>query len=191
MSILVLDIQTTGSWTPGAHFRDLEKFSQCQIDQISWGVYNSTGYYIRGARYTLPNAENKKEKFFDGITEGDDVPFLSTQQRSHSHMELIMSKLCQDLRTIETIVGYGLPYILKILLSELFRIDREDMIQKVLSLKLYCIYENARKLRKWDTKRPTIGDIYQRFVDPAYPYGIERFIVVKRCYFKMVKEPPS
>ncbi len=197
MKSLIFDTETTGlPITQGFNkyysYTDLEKYNSSRLLSICWKLYendkliNSNYFIIKPEEFKIDN--NSYACKINGITH---EIALSKGVSIHD----IFEKLKSDFLDCNTIVAHNINFDKHILLSELHRYNRDDIITLFLSKRLYCTmlkgtdianikYKNSNK-----NKFPKLIELYKFFFNEEFQNAHNAEADVEacaKCYFKMI-----
>lgn len=198
MKIIVFDTETTGlPITKGFNnyysYEDLEKYNSSRLISICWKVYennnliNSNYNIIKPEDFIIDN--NSYACKINGITQ-------EISMRDGVNINNIFDKLKIDLEDCKLIVAHNINFDKHILLSELYRYNKENIIELFLSCKLYCTmlegtnitnikFKNSNKL-----KPPKLIELYNHFFNKNFEnaHNAEADVdACAACYFKMIQ----
>lgn len=198
---LVFDIETTGlplrkgfnSYFPP---ENIIKYNPSRIVSIAWATFQPDSTQVTQHYYIIkPNDfqinNNSKATQVNGITkeiaETKGIPFSQ-----------MITFLETDVDNSNTLIAHNLQFDLHILLSELYRSNNTNLIQKIRTLKQYCTMKKSCPILKLPSasdkyyKNPKLIELYQSF----YPNGqfqqhdaLEDVRACAQCYFKLIKLP--
>jgi DNA polymerase-3 subunit epsilon len=197
MSILIFDLETTGLLPPGNPiYLDLDKFNCCRIVSIAWSIYTSQGFPLK-TRYHVIKPH--------GFSIDDDSIAAQINKITRrisdegSNLKDVWDELANDLITIDLLIAHNIKFDRTILLSELARSDREDIIMKVNNTPYYCTMINTIDLCKLPFPRggrgykfPKLQELhhhlfgYNFFNDHNANADVE---ATARCYFELKNNP--
>lgn len=192
MSILIFDLETTGLiGNTNIDYRDLAKFRGCRIVSIAWSICNTFGNVLR-TRYHIIKP---KDFSIDDNSIATKINMITSGLASEgSNIEDVWSELANDLLTVDTIVAHNIKFDINILLSELYRSSREDVIMKLNRTNRYCTMTNSINVCKIPLgnrcgyKYPKLTELYKFFY--GYDYlnchnALSDVQATACCYFKL------
>lgn len=198
MSILVFDVETTGlmqGYNPD--YRDLRKFKNCRIVSICWNIYKSNGFLIR-SRYHVIKPIGFSINNEDMATS---INKITTEIADHgSTLIEVLDELSNDLATISTIVAHNLKFDKTVLLSELHRLTREDIIMKIQATDSYCTMINSTELcqlsgyKPGAYKYPKLQELHHKLFGYNFVGAHAANMDVNAtadCYFRLILQPNS
>lgn len=192
MSILIFDLETTGLiGNTNIDYRDLEKFHRCRTVSIAWSICNTFGNVLR-TRYHIIKP---KDFNIDDNSVATKINLITTSLASEgSNIEDVWTELANDLLTVDTIVAHNIKFDMNILLSELYRSNREDIIMKLNKTNRYCTMTNSTNICKISIpnrsgyKYPKLTELYKFFYGYDYLNSHNALSDVQAttcCYFKL------
>jgi DNA polymerase-3 subunit alpha len=168
---MVFDVETTGlpirrnHWTKDEDqyydYKDSSKYDSSRIVQLSYELYDankskvkSVDCIIKPNGFSIPNESVKFHGINDEIANSKGVG-----------INIIFDELNNDLKSIEKIIGHNVLFDKQMLLSELYRYKRNDIIDLLHQKQFVCTGEmtkNIIKIKYYRNKLkiPKLGDIY-------------------------------
>lgn len=143
MSILIFDTETTGLIPRDTEYTDLKKFEVSRIVSICWNIYNTNGVLIK-SKYNIikPTGfimdDNSIATSIHGITV--DIASLGTP------LSEVIEELSNDLATVDLLVAHNIHFDKTVLLSELHRLGRDDVIHKIANTNSHCTMLSTTEL---------------------------------------------
>lgn len=197
MKTFIFDTETSGlPQTKGFNnyfiYSDLDKYKNSRLLSICWKIYDDSElvneYYsiIKPDNFEIDN--NSIACKINGIT----------KEKANSEGVLlkdILEKLKSDLNDVNTVVAHNINFDKYILLSELFRQSRLDIIELFLSKKLYCTMQNGKDIARVtfknssNIKPPKLVELYKHFFNEEFDdaHNAEADVeACAKCYFKMI-----
>ena len=196
MSILVFDTETTGlpitkSFNNYFPYTDLEKYNKCRIVSICWYLYNNG--ILKKKFYNIIKPDNFN---IDNSSYACLVNKITDEIANQQGVEIkyIFNELFEDLKNVDTIVAHNLNFDKHILLAELHRNNRNDIIDLFLSKKTFCTMENGINVTKIVFKNgkykvPKLIELYKHFYNEEFDdaHNAEADVLAcAKCYFKMI-----
>tara|TARA_A100001015_G_scaffold311095_1_gene413661 strand:- start:1185 stop:1781 length:597 start_codon:yes stop_codon:yes gene_type:complete len=196
MNVLILDTETTGlpytkSFNNYFPYTELDKYDKSRIVSICWYIYENgilkKKFYniIKPENFTIDN--NSYACILNKITNeiANDKGVLINN---------VFNELLNDLKNINIIVAHNLNFDKNILLSELYRNKRDDIINLFLSKIMYCTMENGCNITKimfknGNYKVPKLIELYKHFFNEEFDdaHNAEADVLAcAKCYFKMI-----
>lgn len=198
MKVLIFDTETTGLPTRLGYdryydFRELKYYDDSRIVSIAWNFYdnfnliNSSYYIVKPKNFIIDNTSIacKINKITNEIANKDGID-----------IEDIILTFHKYLYECDVIVAHNLLFDKNILLSELSRYKREDLIQLFESKQTYCTMLNTKNLLKIpmkyssNFKSPKLIELYQYLFKEEFDEQHNALADVNacaKCYFKLLK----
>lgn len=163
MSALVFDVETTGlpdqiSFGEWYSWKDTKKYYYSRIVQFSCILYDLEkqkvieviDYVIRpDYKYKIPNAHIHGITHDKAVNEG--VPF--------HHVTKQLRNLLKS-HKISFLVAHNIGFDLNVLLSELYRRKKPNLIERVLALPQFCTMEKGRIMLQ-ECKVPKLDELFE------------------------------
>ena len=197
MNVLVLDTETTGlpitkSFNNYYPYTQLDKYERCRIVSICWYKYNN-GKLVKKF-YNIIKPENfqiDNDSYACGINK-------ITHEIANEKGILIndvFEELYQDLNSVDTIVAHNLNFDKNILLAELYRHNKNNIINLFLSKNMYCTMLNGVDITKISFKNgtnkvPKLVELYKHYFNEEFDdaHNAEADVLAcAKCYFKMIE----
>tara|TARA_B100001123_G_C15315058_1_gene1025831 strand:+ start:1150 stop:1749 length:600 start_codon:yes stop_codon:yes gene_type:complete len=198
MKVLVFDTETTGlpskkGFDQYYPYTESHIYDSSRIVSICWNLYengnlmNSEYHIVRPNDFEIDNSSIACS--INGITE--EVAF-----ETGISINDIFQKMHGHLYECDIIVAHNLLFDEHILLAELHRNKRDDLIQIFESKKRYCTMNNSRDILKLPTKfgnnykSPKLVELYQYFFNKDFDNQHNAKADVDacaQCYFKLTE----
>jgi len=197
--LLFFDTETTGLCiTPKGFnryhpYNQLEYYNPSRLVSICYKIYRPDGTEVKTVyKLIKPYGFTISNEKFHGIT---------TKEASEKGItvEELSEMLNNDLDEVKTIVAHNIGFDTNILCSELHRINKEDLIKKILLLRQECTVKMGTPICKLKCrnpkffKPPRLIELYKHYFgeDATFKqHNAEADVLAcVKCYFKMV-EPP-
>lgn len=154
MSKLVFDIETTGFPKKHEfmyyHPSDIDKYENARIIEISYAILENDKT-ITVKQYLIKTDKPILNSSVHGIT--DDMCKNGLNFNDFVNLWII------DLQKVDTLIAHNIQFDYSVILSELFRLNRTDVIDMLRKKKLYCTMINSMKYLK-SPKFPKLIDVY-------------------------------
>lgn len=196
MYTLIFDTETSGlpkrlGWDRYHPYHQTENYNGCRIVSICWNLYkdeekvNSNYHIIKPNDFQIDNKSKACE--INGITQ---EIAIEKGIESNEMFELLK----KDLELCETIVAHNFLFDKHILLAELFRNNRHDIIELFINKKTYCTMKFSKNLLKIKMKyggykSPKLIELYKYFFNEEFENAHSADADVDacaKCYFKMI-----
>ena len=194
--LLFFDTETTGLCiTKGFNkyhpYNQLQYYNPSRLVSICYKIYKTDGTEVKSIyKLIKPYGFTISNEKFHGIT---------TEEASKKGITLqeLSELLEKDLDGIKTIVAHNIGFDVNILCSELHRIQKEDLIQKILLLRQECTVKLGTPICKlpcrnpkfW--KPPRLIELYKFYFgkDATFnEHNAEADVdACAKCYFKIVE----
>lgn len=198
MKIFIFDTETSGlPITKGFNnyycYNDLDKYNSSRLVSICWKVYEneelikSNYHIIKPKGFIIDN--NSYACKINGITQ-------EIASSNGISIESMFDKLKVDLEECKLIVAHNINFDKHIILSELFRFKKQDIIDIFLSINLYCTMYNGLNITKIKFKNsnklklPKLIELYRHFFNKEFEdaHNAEADVeACAKCYFEMNK----
>jgi len=176
MSIFIFDTETTGL-----------DVNNSRILSICWNIYRPDGVLLKSKYYIIkPDGFPVGATHIHGIT--DDIASNGTP------LIEVINDLNNDLNGVVLLVGHSIGFDRTMLLAELMRLGRNDILNKLMSINQYCTMVKGTELCKLPRpngqgyKWPKLQELHKHF------FGYE-FVgnhnarddtdATAKCYFKL------
>ena len=197
MKVLVFDTETSGLPTKRGYdkyypYSELNHYDTSRIVSICWKLYDnekiiSSKYFIiKPKGFKIDNTSKACE--INGITQ-------EIADKDGILIEDVFVELHADLYKSETIVAHNILFDQNILLSELHRSKRQDLIQIFESKELYCTMNKSKDLLRipmkyGDYKSPKLIELYEFLFKTGFEgaHNAEADVdACAKCYFELIK----
>lgn len=184
-------ITNTGSVYKYYPHTELDKYNSSRIVRISWSTYNFKkenkslhNHVILPNGYTITNSN------IHGITNQHAI-------NNGININTVFDHLENDIKNVKFIVGHSLDFIVNILLSELYRANRNPIIDKINNMDHICTAESTINILKLPAmkgkyKMPSFADLYAHCnnyeeFDGKKNDGETYIKALMECFFKVAK----
>ena len=199
MKVLVFDTETTGlpskpkGFDKYYSYTKLDSYKNSRIVSICWNTYennslvNSQYHIIKPSNFEIDNKSYACK--INGITQEvalkDGINILELFEKLHS-----------DLYNCDIIVAHNLLFDKHILLSELHRNKRNDLIQIFESKEMYCTMNHSKNILKLPTKygnhykSPKLIELYEYLFNKEFDHQHNAKAdadACAQCYFKLTQ----
>lgn len=181
---LVFDTETTGLPPRTKSYTESTAWESCRIVQIAWSIFRGSELehkfcaIIKPDGFTIPPFVSK----IHGITDA-----IAYEQGVSIHD--VFAELQQDLADVSTVVAHNMKFDDNVLLSELHRYGKDDMVtewqqkSKVCTMLMGCKHMQTKK---W----PKLIELYKHLSDNAAHDGLLHradtdVALCAYCFFKM------
>jgi DNA polymerase-3 subunit epsilon len=197
MSILIFDLETTGLLPPGNPiYSDIDKYNCCRIVSIAWSIYNGYGFSLRSRYHVI----KPKDFVINDSSIATQINKITHQiSSSGSDLKNVWDELSNDLMAINLIIAHNIKFDRTILLSELVRSGREDIIMRVNNIPHYCTMMNTIKICRLPFPRGGRGFKFPKLQELHYLLFGHDFLndhnanadveATARCYFELKNNP--
>jgi len=172
-------------------YKITENYNSSRIVSICWNLYNkeeqvnSNYHIIKPVDFQINNKSKACE--INGITQ-------EIGCEKGININEMFDLLKEDLIKCEVIVAHNILFDKNVLLSELFRYNRQDIIEIFLSKNNYCTMKLSKNLLKIKMKfggfkNPKLIELYQFFFNEDFGNAHSADADVEacaKCYFKMI-----
>jgi len=197
MKVIVFDTETTGlPITKGFNnyysYKDLDKYNSSRLLSICWQVYDNTTFIssnyfiIKPVDFTIDNKSKSCE--INGITQ-------EMALEKGIDINEVFTKLFNDLINTDRLVAHNINFDVNIILSELYRNNKNNIIDLLLSKSLYCTMINGKNIAKIkfknsnNIKLPKLVELYKHYFNTEFENAHNAEVDVTacaKCYFKMI-----
>lgn len=188
MKILFLSISTTGLPTmPYNQYLPPNNFSayeNARLIEIAYQHFDETGR-------SIGNHQNELLKPSGNFVMGGTQFHGITRDMLNNGiiLEHFLPQFSQDLDNVDLIVSYNVEFVIKIIQSELYRLNRIDLVDKIEAIPKYCVMENAKRVLNV-FKFPRMKELYLHLFNEEIP-DVKRAAytngLTRRCYFQMLQ----
>jgi DNA polymerase III epsilon subunit-like protein len=193
---LVYDLETTGLPIfnkEGKHrfhsFRNLKMYDPARIVSISWilldecGIITKQAYHIvRPLDFTIDNDSIATK--IHGIT--SEIAVAKGVLWEHVYNEFV-----SDLRSCHTLVAHNLQFDFSIMLSEMFRYNKQEGVTEMLAKKRLCTLLMGRTAMN-QKKAPKLSELYKFLYNEDIENAHDAFydtLHCCKCLIAMMKVP--
>lgn len=193
---LIFDLETGGLPifnTVGPYrfpsFRHLNKYDTARIVSISWIVADENGKLIKQAYHIIRNLDfiidnNSKAVEIHGITQE-----IATEEGINWHD--MYDEFIEDVHKCDTLVAHNIQFDVSVMLSEMFRYNKQDGITDFLSKRRLCTMRMGKKAME-GTKNPKLSELYKFFFNEemqnAHNASYDT-LFCQQCFEKMLQMP--
>ena len=193
---LIFDCETAGLITMNTSgpyrypsFRHLNKFDSARIVSISWLLADKDGKLIKQAYHILRPLDfiidnNSKAVEIHGITQE-----IATEQGINWHD--MYDEFIEDVHKCDTLVAHNIQFDVSIMLSEMFRYNKQDGITEFLSKRRLCTMRMGKKAME-SKKNPKLSELYKFFFNEemqnAHNASYDT-LFCQQCFEKMLAMP--
>jgi len=142
---MIIDTETTG--LPERPFvgsfysyEDLNKYKDARMIQICWAIYDDDKLEVLEDYIIKPNGFKITNSHIHGIT------YEHALLTGHN-LNLVLTKLSQDIAKVKYIVGHNLRFDQHIICSELYRSKFYDIIELIKQKEFICTMEKSIPLK--------------------------------------------
>tara|TARA_B100001248_G_scaffold262231_1_gene256859 strand:+ start:3163 stop:3759 length:597 start_codon:yes stop_codon:yes gene_type:complete len=198
MKVLVFDTETTGLPSRKGYdnyfpYTETSHYDTSRIVSICWNLYEnetllSKNYFVIKPDDSFSIDNTSKSCEINGITKeiANKIGILITD---------VFVQLHTDLYNCDKIVAHNLLFDKNILLSELYRYGRQDLINIFESKDMYCTMNNSKDLLKipmkyGNYKSPKLIELYLYFFGEKFNNEHDASADTEacaKCYFKLIK----
>ena len=198
MKSFIFDTETTGlpkqaGYNKYFSYTDLTKYNSCRIVSICWYIYDD---------------ENKVKSFYNIIKPNNfiidnnsiacKINGITQEIANDKGIDIndMFEQLKEDLYDVDRIIAHNINFDKHILLAELFRHNKQDIIDLFLKKDFYCTMEHGMPIanitfkNSKKIKSPKLIELYKFFYneefDGAHNAEVD-VIACAKCYFKMIK----
>lgn len=181
---LVFDTETTGLPPRKCSLDDSVSWNKCRIVQIAWHVYDgdvleaSYNTIIKPDGFTIPDFVSNIHGITDEIADREGIP-----------IEGMFERLQDVLPTVDTIVAHNIKFDDNVLLSEMYRYKKNDMIDSWISKKKVCTMMMAKPYQQ-NNKWLKLSELYRVLFDEEPSGRLHSadtdVALCARCYLKMI-----
>lgn len=189
--IMFLDTETTGlpitlGFDRYYSYKELDKYTNSRIVEVAYVITDDTCNFIKEFQtlikpqdYTINNSNihgiTNEQALNEGIPIQEFIKFFKN-----------------DLLDIDLIVAHNLNFDIQILLTELFRQQEGDVINKIIKTNKKCTMKLGKRLnivpeKGW--KYPKLQELYDKFFPSEERVqnhrALDDTMMCMKCYFKM------
>ena len=195
MNTLIFDLETTGLPLKNGKtyfkYDNLEKYNNSRVLSICWKIFNNNNKEIK-SNYKIIKPT---DFIIDNNSYACKINNITKELADEKGIDikLMFNELKQDLIDTNVIVAHNLDFDYNILLSELYRYNRLDIINLLQTKDKYCTMMNGIQITKIPMKNsykfPKLIELYRHFFNTDFEdaHNAEADVsACSKCYFKMV-----
>lgn len=197
MTILIFDTETTGLLpTKNPDYNDFNSFDRCRIVSIAWNIYQDDGFLIR-SRYHIVKPSDFAIDDNSIATQINKI--TGSIANNGSQIDDIWNELSKDLLNVDLIVAHNIVFDKTILLAELARSRRNDIISKINTINTYCTMIGTISLCKLPFpsgkglyKYPKLQELHEKLFGYNFKNDHKANADVEAtasCYFELKNNP--
>ena len=155
--IMVIDTETIGlpiykSYGNYHNPKDSKYYDNARMIELGYILYSATGEKIKVVSSLINLDIDINNTHIHGITR------LECKERGEN-IEKVINTFYNDLKLVSSIVAHNIMFDYHIILSELYRINRTDVIKEINNKILLCTMKIGQDKLKL-TKRPKLVELY-------------------------------
>lgn len=192
----IFDVETIGIMTMNTSgpyrfpsFRHLNKYDTARVVSISWILTDNDGkllkqeyHVIRPLDFMIDN--NSKAVEIHGITQE-----IAEEQGITWHK--MYDEFIVDVEKCHTLVAHNIQFDVSVMLSEMFRYNKQDGITTFLTKRRQCTMRMGKKAME-QKKNPKLSELYQFFFNEemqnAHNASYDT-LYCQKCFEKMLEMP--
>jgi len=186
---MFVDVETSGlpitiDFDTYHHPSKIKKYESSRIIELAYMIYNKDKTLIKQISYIIkPTEFDIENSHIHGITKEDAMKF---------GVDIIdvFEEMREDIKDIDTIISHNLRFDLNLILSECYRYNQKEIIDKLKNCKHICTMMLGRDVMKID-KRPKLTELYQHLFYKTFEQNhraLSDTVACKDCYYKMLKD---
>ena len=187
-NIMVLDTETIGlplfkSYDSYYDPKESKYYDKARIIELGYIIYKD-GVKIKTVSSLINLNVDINNSHIHGITK------LECQEKGYNIVN-VMNDFYKDLLTVDTIVAHNIMFDYNILLSELYRLNSNKIIDELNSKELLCTMKIAQKKLKL-TKRPKLVELYYMLFSETIEQqhrALSDCCICGSCFFKLMSIP--
>jgi len=192
---MVLDLETTGlpmktRYGKFFNYKNIAKYSTARIVQISYGIYEANGTLkamidniIRPNGFVIPDIAISIHNISNEIANSEGISLKDAINTFRNHIA-----------TVDAIIGHNVKFDINVLLSELYRMRENTLINEINSKKHVCTMKSSVNLLQLpghvmnSFKNPKLKELYKYLFNQEQTnchnakYDV---INTARCYFEL------
>ena len=198
MTTIVFDVETTGlipKKGPGFDnywpFSNLDKFNNSRITSICWKVFNKDNFCIETHYYVV----KPKDFVIDNDSVATNINGITKEIAEKGvDIELVFEQFERSLKDCSLLIAHNIVFDKAILSSEMYRYQKQDLLNKFRSIETFCTCYNGKditkiKIKGWrDYKIPKLSELYEHLFKKEFENAHNAEFDVSataQCYFKM------
>lgn len=178
--ILVVDTETTGlpsSWD----FRRINCFDSARLIELGFILFDSNGNLVyKNSILIRPNGFTIENSHIHGISHVEAV-------EKGKSIDEVLNEFEQILKTVDGIVCHNITFDMNIIMSEAYRLKRNNLIQLIESKQKICTMEMGKKFMKF-YKNPKLVELYKFIFNKEFNQehrALSDCEACADCYFSM------
>jgi DNA polymerase-3 subunit alpha len=192
----VFDTETTGLPifnTSGFHrfpsFRFLNKYDPARVVSISWIVADDEGKLVKQVYHII----RPLDFIIDNDSKATEIHGI-TKEIAEEHgvtWHTMYDEFITDLALCDTIVAHNIQFDVSIMLSEMFRYNKQAGIDAFIDKKRLCTMKLG-KLVMEQARNPKLCDLYKHLFDEEMTNAHDASydtLVCSKCFSSMLKDP--
>ena len=182
--VMVLDTETTGipitaGFNNYYHPKELKYYDTARLIELGYILYDIKGIkYKTVSNIVLPNNFSIDNWKIHGITNE-----IATKEGIE--LKEVLDKFSEDLDLVDTIIGHNIKFDMNVLLSEFYRNDRQDLIEKFKTKKVICTMQVGKVVMK-QYKFPKLIELYHFLFNEICNQehrALSDVIICAKCFF--------
>jgi DNA polymerase III epsilon subunit-like protein len=195
---MFIDVQTNGfplkkGFDEYYNYTDLDKYKSSRIVQLSYVIYNHRKELQKERDFIVkPNDFNIENSYIHNITYDYAI-------NNGINLSDACDILERDLNHVRFVIAHNFKFDINILLSELHRLNRRSLIEKILDKEQYCLGDETTDILKLqfpnsdedstNYKMPKLEELYEYCFNRKLPEHNNSLINVKciaDCFFHIL-----
>jgi DNA polymerase-3 subunit alpha len=189
MPIIILDTETTGLMTFASNRKPInpkyyEFYDSCRICELGYSIYSKingkwkvikdVSMLVKPDGYKIENSHIHGIEHETAVKEGKDINY-------------VLSEFLKDLKTVNKIVAYNSDFDYNVILSEAYRSQNNELIEKLKEKDIICAMKLAKD--KLKLKHIKLIDLYNKLFD-TFDIQEHRALadvrMTAKCLFKLI-----
>ena len=184
---IFVDVETSGlpvtvDFDTYHHPSKIGYYDNSRIVEIAYMIYDKDKTLIKQLSYIIkPTEFDIKNSHIHGITQEDAMEF-------GIDILDVFQEMKEDIKDVDTIISHNLRFDLNLILSECYRYNQKDIINKLKYCNHVCTMMLGRDVMKIK-KRPKLIELYQHLFSETFDQkhrALSDTVACKDCYYKMI-----
>ena len=157
---LIIDVETTGlpevsvlEFDNSTLYKDTNKYNNCRIVQLSNMLCNNKLEKLELNDYIIKVNFNISNSDFHNITN-------EISNKSGLPFNLVCNNFYETLKKCSHIIAHNISFDINVIKNELYRINRNDIIQEINKKKLICTMYETKNIMNIK-KNPSLKELYK------------------------------
>lgn len=165
-------------------FRHLNKYDTARIVSISWIVADENAEFVKQAYHII----RPLDFIIDNDSKGTSIHGITKEIAEEKGIpwHTMYDEFIEDLSRCSTIVAHNIQFDISVMLSEMFRYNKQDGITAMLEKSRLCTMKMGRTAMA-QKKAPKLSELYQYMYGEEMKNAHDASFDTKYCYMCLVK----